>query len=127
MRLIDIRPPRIYPVSSIYKIHTKVDVLRLDEVHPVISGNKWFKLHDYLENAQHQQKKILGTWGGAFSNHILATAAAASACGWKSIGIIRGERANDLSGTLRDAAQFGMDLFFISREDYREKKIRVIR
>ena len=54
-----------------------VTVLRLDKVHPLVSGNKWFKLRFYLEEAKTEGKKTIVTYGGAWSNHILATAAAA--------------------------------------------------
>jgi 1-aminocyclopropane-1-carboxylate deaminase len=123
MSLIDIGKPRITPVSSLYKIHTTVDVLRLDEIHPVISGNKWFKLKEYLDEVRSQQKKIILTFGGAWSNHIVATAAATSLAGFKSIGVIRGEEAENLSITLKNAVELGMELVFVSREEYRKKII----
>ncbi len=53
-----------------------VSVLRLDKIHPVISGNKWFKLQHYLKAAKNEGKKKIVTFGGAWSNHIIATAAA---------------------------------------------------
>lgn len=101
----------------------KASVLRLDEVHPIISGNKWFKLKCYLSDATKGFKKVVVTFGGAYSNHIIATAAACSVQNLQSIGIIRGERAKNLSHTLEAAAAFGMELFFVSREDYQQKKI----
>jgi len=123
MSLIDITSPRITPVSSLQKFHTTVDVLRLDEIHPVISGNKWYKLKEYLKEAQSHQKKVILTFGGAWSNHIIATAAAASLSGFRSIGIIRGEEPKILSATLQHAQQLGMDLVFVSRNDYQMKNI----
>jgi 1-aminocyclopropane-1-carboxylate deaminase len=114
---------RIDPLDSFYKFRHTVDVLRLDLIHPVISGNKWFKLKEYLKDAQIQNKKVLVTFGGAFSNHVVATAAAGRLSGLKSIGIIRGERPPVLSETLIDAVSFGMDIFFISREDYKTKTL----
>lgn len=98
----------------------KWDVLRLDRIHPLISGNKYFKLKFYLENAKKIGKKGLLTFGGAWSNHILATSAAAAEHGLKSIGIIRGEMPDEPSATLKDAAAFGMDLRFVGRSAYRE-------
>ncbi len=100
-----------------------VDVLRLDLLHPVISGNKWFKLSGYLKEAKHQHKKTILTFGGAYSNHILATAAASKIMGLQSIGIIRGEKSAKLSITLQHAESYGMKLFFCSRELYRNKTI----
>jgi 1-aminocyclopropane-1-carboxylate deaminase/D-cysteine desulfhydrase-like pyridoxal-dependent ACC family enzyme len=99
------------------------DVLRLDKIHPLISGNKWFKLRYYLEEAKKLNKKTIATFGGAWSNHILATAAACKIQQLHSIGIIRGEEAAILSPTLLKAKEMGMKLFFISREDYAQKKI----
>lgn len=101
----------------------RASVLRLDAVHPVVSGNKWYKLKLHLAAASSGNKKKIVTFGGAFSNHIVATAAACAAAGLLSYGIIRGERATLLSPTLLQAAALGMQLFFTSRTDYRNKKI----
>ncbi|HEV2482601.1 MAG TPA: 1-aminocyclopropane-1-carboxylate deaminase [Puia sp.] len=95
-----------------------IDVLRLDLLHPVLSGNKWFKLHRHLELAG---RSPLLTFGGAWSNHLVATAFAAQQAGLPSIGIIRGERSSTLSATLQEAAGYGMQLEFITREQYAEK------
>ncbi|MEZ5035724.1 MAG: pyridoxal-phosphate dependent enzyme [Chitinophagaceae bacterium] len=100
-----------------------LDVLRLDTIHPVISGNKWFKLKYYLEEAKLESKKTLLSFGGAWSNHILATAAAARLVGLNSIGLIRGETKKFESGTLQEARKLGMQLFFFDRENYRQKII----
>src|SRR4051812_25499055 len=108
MSLIQTGAIRLNLVSSVYKFHTSMEVLRLDEVHPIISGNKWFKLQYYLKEAVEKEKKVLVTYGGAYSNHLLATAAAAMENGLKSIGIIRGEAAAQLSPTLQEASRYGM-------------------
>lgn len=100
-----------------------VDVLRLDAIHPFISGNKWFKLSGYLQEAVYQSKKKLLTFGGPYSNHILSTAAACHEANLSSIGIIRGEKPTSLSDTLVNAKNLGMQLFFTSREAYRTKQI----
>jgi 1-aminocyclopropane-1-carboxylate deaminase len=101
----------------------EVSVLRLDKIHPIISGNKWFKLKYYLEDAISQNKKNIITFGGAWSNHIIATAAACQLCGLNATGIIRGEEAPELSPTLKQAKELGMQLIFLSREDYKAKHI----
>lgn len=121
MNTIQLKKSRVDPVSSTYKFHTSIDVLRLDVIHPVISGNKWFKLKKYLEEAKELNKKIIATFGGAFSNHIVAVAAASKECGFKSIGFIRGERPAKLSPTLIDAIEYGMEIYFLSREDFKQK------
>ena len=99
-----------------------VDVLRLDLLHPVISGNKWFKLRHYLTEAKTTGQTLL-TFGGAYSNHLVATAFAAASAGVKSIGVVRGEQPPLLSPTLRQAAACGMKLFFTTREAYRNKTV----
>lgn len=123
MRPIPLAPPRIESLSWGHKFHTTADVLRLDGVHPIVSGNKWFKLQYYLAEAGALGKKILLSFGGAYSNHIVALAAAARVAGLTSIGIIRGEEPAVLSPTLLDARSEGMDLRFISRSDYHQKLI----
>jgi 1-aminocyclopropane-1-carboxylate deaminase len=97
------------------------DILRLDRLHPVLSGNKWFKLRYYIDEARQQNKDTLITFGGAWSNHIHATAIAGQLYGLKTAGIIRGEAAPVLSTTLLQAMEMGMQLYFTSREDYRHK------
>ena len=123
MSFIEIKKSCVDSLTTINKFHTNPRVLRLDLVHPVISGNKWFKLKKYLEEAQLLNKRTILTFGGAFSNHILATAAAGFSAGLKTVGIIRGKNQVSLSPTLEDAKNYGMQLFFISREDYRNKMI----
>lgn len=101
-----------------------VTIRRLDLVHPQISGNKFFKLkYNFLEAQRLGYQKLL-TFGGAYSNHIAATAFAAHQFGFTSVGIIRGEELKDkpLNPTLQTAQDFGMQLHFVSREDYRRKQ-----
>lgn len=95
------------------------DVLRLDALHPLVSGNKPFKLSGYLQAAADTGRRGILTFGGAWSNHIHAVAFAARERGLASIGIIRGEPADPLSATLQDAKAAGMQLRFLSRADYR--------
>ncbi len=100
-----------------------VDVLRLDKVHPIVSGNKWYKLKYYLIDVKENNCNSIVTFGGAYSNHIVATAFVCKKLGLKSIGIIRGEKPLKLSHTLRDAESFGMNLVYVSREEYRNKSL----
>jgi 1-aminocyclopropane-1-carboxylate deaminase len=101
----------------------KIDLflLRLDKIHPEISGNKWFKLKFYLADAIKTGMQTIVTFGGAWSNHILAIAAACNLQGLQSIGIIRGHKPRKLSYTLNKASGYGMKLFFISRDEYKQK------
>lgn len=96
-------------------------VKREDLNHPFISGNKWWKLKYNLLEAASQKKTTLLTFGGAYSNHIFSTAAAARELGFKSIGIVRGEEVLPLNSTLAFAKQCGMHLQYCSRDDYRKK------
>ena len=96
-------------------------IKRIDKIHPFVSGNKWFKLKYNLLEAQKQGLNTLLTFGGAYSNHIAATAFAAQEKGLKSIGVIRGEQHLPLNPTLRFAIESGMKLHYVSRSYYKEK------
>ena len=104
-------------------------IKREDQIHPLVSGNKFRKLKYNLQEAANHQNKTLLTFGGAYSNHILATAVAGKLENFQTIGIIRGDELGiDVSktladnATLRKASEHGMILEFISREDYRNKE-----
>jgi 1-aminocyclopropane-1-carboxylate deaminase len=104
------------------KNELEVEVLRLDKIHPDISGNKWFKLKYFIESARKANKQKLISFGGAHSNHLLALAAASGIYGFSSVGYIRGEKPRQLSYMLRAATEYGMELRFLSRPDYDRKK-----
>jgi len=97
-----------------------VYIKRDDLIHPIISGNKWRKLKYLLKKAQGQNKTHLVTFGGAYSNHLLATAGAAARFGFKATGIVRGEEVNN--DTLFMCRLHGMELIFTDRESYRDKQ-----
>jgi 1-aminocyclopropane-1-carboxylate deaminase len=103
--------------------NVRLDVLRLDAIHPVVSGNKWFKLKYYLAEALPTNAGAIGSFGGAYSNHIVAVAYTCKMAGIKSIGIIRGEESPVLSDTLEDAKKYGMELHFVNRASYRDTPI----
>jgi len=98
-----------------------VDVLREDLNHPVIQGNKLRKLTYNLKNAKKKGNKTLLTFGGAYSNHILAVAQAGKEYGFKTIGIIRGEQTLPLNYTLRNCIELGMVIQYIDRTTYKLK------
>lgn len=110
----------IQPLPSLSAKDMPVDILRLDELHPVISGNKWFKLKYYIQDAIEQGKDTIATFGGAWSNHIVATAFASREAGLRSIGFIRGEESATPSSALADAQRYGMKLVYIDRARYRD-------
>ncbi|MFS4468492.1 1-aminocyclopropane-1-carboxylate deaminase/D-cysteine desulfhydrase [Maribacter sp. 2210JD10-5] len=100
-------------------------VKREDELHPFISGNKYRKLKYNLQEAKKENIDTLLTFGGAFSNHILATAVAGKEKSFKTIGIIRGDELRDkwhTNPTLKLAHKNGMQFKFVSREVYRTKE-----
>lgn len=111
------------PYQHIEYRHQRISIKRLDLIHPQISGNKFFKLKYNLLAARQQGFEKVLTFGGAYSNHIAATAFAAHKFGFQSLGMIRGEELaqRPLNPTLATAQQFGMQLEFISRNAYRQK------
>jgi len=94
---------------------------REDLIHKNVSGNKWRKLKYNLIEAARSGHSTLLTFGGAYSNHIHATAASALEAGFHSIGIIRGEKTIPLNPTLEFATGCGMKLHYLSRENYRNR------
>ncbi|OYW81667.1 MAG: hypothetical protein B7Y37_12340 [Sphingobacteriia bacterium 28-36-52] len=119
--LFDINKITIQQLSSLGNENIKVSTLRTDLIHPIVSGNKWFKLRFYLEEAKRLQCNTIASFGGAYSNHIVALAAACNLNGFKSVGFIRGEMNN--SPSLQEAKELGMQLHYISREDYKYKEV----
>ncbi|NUS74568.1 MAG: pyridoxal-phosphate dependent enzyme [Corynebacteriales bacterium] len=94
---------------------------RDDLINPEIPGNKWRKLVYNLAAAQKEQHSTLLTFGGAYSNHIRATAAAGYYHGMTTIGVIRGEEHKPLNDSLQQAVNYGMRLVYIDRTTYRHK------
>lgn len=93
-------------------------MLRLDQLHPIVSGNKLFKLKHYLASAKNSAKKGILTLGGAFSNHLVAAAYAAKMNNLESIGFVRGEAPQKLTPGLMDCISYGMQLEFQSRASF---------
>lgn len=102
-------------------VSTKIFMKRIDLIHSEISGNKWFKLKHNLAYAVERGYKKLLTFGGAYSNHIHATAAAGKMLGFETIGVIRGEKHLPLNPTLQSVSDDGMKLIYVNRSDYRKK------
>lgn len=97
----------------------RISVLRLDKVHPVISGNKWYKLRYNIDAAKAQGCDGVTTFGGPHSNHLIATAAAAADAGLESVGIVRSRGwVNDKTTTLQQCEAYGMALIFVNKEAY---------
>jgi 1-aminocyclopropane-1-carboxylate deaminase len=96
-------------------------VKRDDLIHPDLPGNKWRKLRDNLAEAARREQGTLLTFGGAYSNHIRAVAAAGHHCGLRTIGVIRGEEHLPLNPSLGYAVAHGMHLAYLDRTAYRAK------
>lgn len=105
----------------VLKAGVRILIKREDTNHPTVSGNKWWKLKYNLEQAANSAHRTILTFGGAFSNHIFATAAAARELNLQCIGVIRGEEHYPLNPTLRSATANGMKLHYVDRSAYREK------
>lgn len=113
-------PSPVSEISNAFET-TRFYIKRDDLIHSEVSGNKLRKLRLHLEKAYHLKAKTLLTVGGAYSNHILATAVAASKMGFNAVGIIRGEEANTNNTTLSLAIKYGMEIIPISREEYKAR------
>jgi 1-aminocyclopropane-1-carboxylate deaminase len=110
----------IQDIASLCYNILNINILRADALDPVVSGNKWFKLQFYVRDAIATGKTTLATFGGPYSNHIIATAKYGATMGLKTVGFIRGEKPTTLSPTLTDVIQNGMTLHFVSREDFEQ-------
>ncbi len=115
--LQEIHGPLLQPGS------VRLWIKRDDLLHPLLSGNKWRKLKYNISAAQQQQKETLLTFGGAYSNHLHAVASAGKLFGFKTIGLVRGEEPAAWGATLRYAKSVGMEVHFLSRMAYRQKRI----
>lgn len=104
--------------TNIQKI--TLDILRLDKIHETVSGNKLFKLSEYLDEALRSDHKTMLTFGGFYSNHFTATAFACNLLGLKSIGIVRGNEAESTSTTITDCRNMGMEIHFLERADFKK-------
>ncbi len=123
---LSLKPPLLQALSAFLPADCRdkgisLDVLRCDLIHPLLSGNKWYKLKYNLQAAQAAGQQTLLSFGGAWSNHLHALAAAASLSGLRSIGVVRGELPEPLSACLQDARAMGMTLHGIPRNRWPDK------
>lgn len=106
--------------------HQKVDLLRLDVLHPVVSGNKFYKLRFYIEAAKANNAFMVASFGGPYSNHIVALAFTAKEAGLKSIGYIRTNESEPMTPSLKEAKAYGMELMYLGRSDFQSKKTKIM-
>jgi len=117
------------PIQEIYEDDWKekniqVFVKRDDLIHPIISGNKWRKLKEYIDFAQINNSNYIISFGGAYSNHLYALAYVGNQFHIKTVGIIRGNELSINSNPyLKQMSDWGMKLYFQDRESYRKKII----
>lgn len=122
--LLGIRLPsalEAVPWPELDRLGTRLVLKRDDLIHPQIPGNKWRKLQPNLEAALEAGHDTVLTFGGAYSNHLRAVAAAGHLVGLRTIGIVRGEEHQPLNPTLAFAADRGMQLSYLDRQSYRDK------
>lgn len=114
-------PTQETDISSYMGYGSIINVKRDDLIHPIISGNKWRKIRLHLHQARFKKCDTLLTVGGAFSNHLIAVAAAAHHLNMNSVGVIRGEEADFDNPTLREVRELGMKCIPITREEYKDR------
>lgn len=119
---ITVNEPCIQPLSASWysPFVQQIDILRLDILHPVVSGNKWYKLKCNIQFSIEQGHKTILTFGGGYSNHLVAAAATAQQFGLGAVGIVRGQY-DQLTPTLLACKEYGMELAFIPHEQYKRK------
>ncbi len=119
---IRIDPITIDPITSFSSSTIESSILRLDKLHPIVSGNKWFKLRYYIEDAIANKATTIASFGGPYSNHLVALAFAAKENNLKSIGYVRATKEDDFTPSLQEALAYGMQLEFIGRTDFQAIK-----
>jgi 1-aminocyclopropane-1-carboxylate deaminase len=123
-KILHIKPP-IQSITS-FGHDQKVDLLRLDVLHPIVSGNKFYKLRYYIELALAKGVSTVASFGGPYSNHLVALAYTAKEAGLKSIGYIRTNEDEPMTPSLKEAKTYGMELVYLGRTDFQSKKASII-
>jgi 1-aminocyclopropane-1-carboxylate deaminase len=114
--------PNIEPISYLSSPQVAIDTLRLDQIHPIVSGNKWYKLRFYIQEAIESQATTIASFGGPYSNHLVALAYMAKENGLKCIGYVRSNDGEPITPTLQEAIDYGMEIVFAGRSAFQEKK-----
>ena len=115
-------PITIDPLTSLSSSTVEARMLRLDKLHPIVSGNKWFKLRYYIEEAISQSCSTIASFGGPYSNHLVALAYVAKENNVKSIGYVRASKEDTVTPSLQEAQAYGMQLEFMGRTNFQEIK-----
>jgi 1-aminocyclopropane-1-carboxylate deaminase len=118
--------PSIENVAYLSTPDVSVDTLRLDQIHPIVSGNKWYKLRYYIDEAIQGKYAQIASFGGPFSNHLVALAYAAKLNGLKSTGYVRSNEGEPFTPTLTEAENYGMKLIHLGRASFQAKKLDLL-
>lgn len=118
--------PIIENVPLLSNTEITVDTLRLDQIHPIISGNKWYKLRYYIQEAIEKKASTIVSFGGPYSNHLVALAYASKLNGLDAIGYVRANMGEPITPTLQEAINYGMELDFLGRQDFQKLKNEMI-
>ena len=116
----------IQAVPSFCLKDIQLAVLRLDAIHPIVSGNKWFKLKYYLQQAQQENADTMASFGGPYSNHLVALAFTAKKYNLKSVGYVRSNEDEPITPTIQEAKQYGMHLKFLGRNNFQLLKTELL-
>lgn len=118
--------PAIEAIPQYSSAAIQLDILRLDKVHPIVSGNKWYKLQFYIQEALHSNAKTIASFGGPYSNHLVALAYVAAQNNLKSIGFVRSNQGEPITPTLQEAVKYGMEIKHLGRSLFQEQKKEIL-
>ncbi len=118
--------PIIQFLPSYSSAKYQVSLLRLDQLHPIVSGNKWYKLRFYIQEALDRKLTTIASFGGPYSNHLVALAYAAKLNKLKSIGYVSANPNEPITPSLEEAIGYGMQLEFIGRTHFQAIKNELI-
>ena len=119
--------PRVENIAILSASNMQVDTLRLDLIHQIVSGNKWFKLDYYIQAAKSLNAKTIGSFGGPFSNHLVALSYAANMNGLKSIGYVRYNKNEIVTHSMQSAMRYGMEFIYLGRNLFNETKLDILK
>jgi len=114
--------PILQLLPSYSSLQYQVSLLRLDQIHPIVSGNKWYKLRFYIQEALDRKASTIVSFGGPYSNHLVALSYAANQNKLKSIGYVRANKNEPITPSLAEAIGYGMQLEFIGRTHFQSIK-----
>ena len=118
--------PAIQKINYLSQNDLEISLLRLDLIHPIVSGNKWYKLRFYIQEALNQKAICIASFGGPYSNHLVALAYAAKQNNLQSTGYVRANQGEPITPTLQEARNYGMELIFLGRSQFQSKKEQLI-